>query len=574
MIRRFLHYFRPHWKLFVLDLFCAFLAGLCDEFLPLFVRQTINEYVPSGNIQAVTRVGIAMTAIVAFKAVLNMIINYWGHIFGIRVQADMRRDIFTHIEQLPIRWFDDHKTGEIMSRITNDLQEISEMAHHGPENLFLSGVMLGVSAFLLMRINARLTMILYACLPAAVLFVILIRKGQMEAFTRNRKEIGAINGETETSIAGIRVTRAYNGLETELAKFSDANRRYVSARKRSYLYLALFNSGMTFFTDLMYAMVLIIGGQMFLKGEINAGDFAAYILFISMFLTPIKRLVDTFEMIIDGMSGYRRFEEIMNLPIEEDAPEARDVGTLNGEIVFHDVSFRYRGSEEEGPMVISHLNLHIDAKEKLGLAGPSGGGKTTLCSLIPRFYEIEEGSITIDGTDIRNMTRASLRRNIASVSQDVFLFHGTVRDNILYGKPDASEEEMVEAARRAQIHEDILKMPHGYDTAVGERGVHLSGGQRQRISIARAFLRNPRILILDEATSALDNMTEAAVQNSLDDLAKGRTVIMVAHRLSTLRRCDEIVVLSADGIEESGSEAQLMEKKGMYWQMRTQAETL
>ena len=567
MIRRFLKYFKPHRTLFFIDLFCAFLVGLSDEFLPLFVRQIINEAVPAKDLRMITQIGIAMIIIYVVKLLLNMVINYWGHVFGVRVQADMRKDIFTHIEQLPIRWFDDHKTGEIMSRITNDLQEISEMAHHGPENLFICSVMLVVSGILLFQINSKLTWIVYLALPLAILFVVLVRKGQMEAFARTRKEIGAINGETENSIAGIRVSRASNALEEELAKFSDANVRYVGARQKAYMYLALFNGGINFFTDLMYAIVILFGGRMLFSGEINAGDFTAYLLFISMFLSPIRRFVETYEMIADGLSGYRRFEEIMNLPLEADEEGAEDAGVLRGEIEFRDVSFRYTNNEEEGPMVISHLNLLIKEKEKLGLAGPSGGGKTTLCSLLPRFYEIDEGAILIDGMDIRQMTRASLRRNIAMVSQDVFLFHGTIKENIAYGNPEAKDEEIIHAAKLAEIHEDIMQMPHGYDTEVGERGVHLSGGQRQRISIARAFLRNPQILILDEATSALDNVTEHLVQKSLDELSKGRTVITVAHRLSTIEHCDNIAVLTRNGIEESGTLKELLDRRGIYWQM-------
>jgi ATP-binding cassette subfamily B protein len=551
-------------KLFVIDLICAFLVGLSDEFMPPIVRNMINEYVPSRNWEMMVRWSIALLVIYLIKFGLNLVITYWGHVFGVRVQADMRRDIFRHIEQLPISYFDDHKTGSLMSRITNDLQEVSEMAHHGPENLFMSCVMLGVSAVMLGRINGKLTLIVYGCLPFAVLFMILIRKGQMEAFARNRKEIAAINGETETSIAGVRITRAYDGIELEQAKFDRANRRYVNARSRSYRYLALFGGGMTLFTDLMYVVVVIFGGRMFFHGEISSGDFVAYLLYISMFLTPIKKLVETYEQIIEGMSGVRRFEEIMDLPLEADAPDAVDAGELKGEIEFDDVSFHYRNHETDGPLVISHLNLKVPEQETLGLVGQSGGGKTTICNLIPRFYEIDSGAIRIDGIDIRHMTRSSLRRNIGIVAQDVFLFHGTVRENIAYGRPDATDAEIIEAAKMARIHEDILAMPEGYDTNVGERGVHLSGGQRQRISIARVFLKNPRILILDEATSALDNATEMSIQESLDELAKGRTVIVVAHRLSTMRNVSQIAVVTPDGIAERGTKEELLAHDGIF----------
>ncbi|MDD7679125.1 MAG: ABC transporter ATP-binding protein [Stecheria intestinalis] len=567
MLKRFAAYFRPHRRLFFLDLACAFLVGLADEFMPLIVRNMINQYVPDRNWNMMVRWSFALLGIYLLKLLLNLIINYWGHIMGVRLQADMRRDLFQHIESLPVSFFDENKTGSIMSRITNDLQEISEMAHHGPENIFTSAVMLTVSAVMLGRINLKLTIIVYAFLPVAVLFVILIRKGQMAAFRQNRVEIGEINGETETSIAGIRVTKAYGGTEGEMEKFDRTNLRYVEARKRSYKYLALFNSGMTFFTDMMYVVVVIFGGRMFFAGSINSGDFVAYLLYISMFLTPIKKLVETYEQIADGISGYERFEEIMNIPSEKDDPGAVEVGRLKGDISFEDVSFHYHTQEASGRKVISHMNLHIPAGHTVGLAGPSGGGKTTICNLIPRFYEIDSGTIRIDGIDIRHMTRASLRRNIGIVAQDVFLFNGTIRENIAYGNPDATDEEIIEAAKKAEIHEDIMAMPDGYDTNVGERGVHLSGGQRQRISIARVFLKNPQILILDEATSALDNATEMQIQKSLDELAKGRTVLVVAHRLSTIRKADEIIMVSSEGIKERGTSEELLAKHGLYWQL-------
>ena len=564
MIRRLLSYFRPHMKLFLIDLFCAFLVGLSDEFMPLIVRNMINQYVPQQNLQMMIRASLILICIYIVKFGLNYVINYWGHIFGIRVQADMRRDIFRHIERLPASYFDDHKTGELMSRITNDLQETSEMCHHGPENLFISLVMLGVSAYMLGHISLRLTLIVYASLPFAILFVILIRKGQIEAFAKSRKEIAGINGEIETSFAGVRVTRAFNGIETEYEKFDRANARYLVARRRAYMYLALFGSGMTFFTDIMYVIVILFGGRMFFNGEISGGDFTAYLLYISLFLMPVRKLVETYEQIVEGMSGVRRFDEIMNLPREADEEGAVDAGELKGDIEFDHVSFHYRNNDTDGPTVIHDLNLHIREKETFGLAGPSGGGKTTLCNLIPRFYEIDEGVIRIDGTDIRHYTRESLRRNIGIVAQDVFLFHGSIRDNIAYGNPDASMKEVIGAAKKAHIHEDILAMPNGYDTNVGERGVHLSGGQRQRISIARIFLKNPRILILDEATSALDNVTELSIQENLDELAEGRTVIVVAHRLSTLRNADRIAVITSEGIAEEGTKEELLAMNGIY----------
>jgi ATP-binding cassette subfamily B protein len=569
MLKGIIKYVKPHKKLFILDLICAVFVGLADEFMPMVVRQMINQYVPDQNWQMMVRMCIVLVVIYVIKLILNLVINYWGHIFGVLLQADMRRDLFDHIETLPVSFFDTHKTGSIMSRITNDLQEISEMAHHGSENLFTCTVMLIASAILLADINGELTLIIYCTLPLAVLFVIVIRKKQLDAFEKTRVKIGEINADVETSIAGVRVTKAYAGTQREMDKFNAVNEDYKQARGKAYQYLALFNSGMVFFTDLMYVVVIIIGGNFFFQGKINAGDFVAYLLYISMFITPIKKLVDTYEQIAEGSTGYKRFMDLMAVPGEQDDPDARDVGRLDGDIAFNDVSFHY-GEKEDGEdheQVIDHLNMHIQKGHTVALVGPSGGGKSTICNLIPRFYEVDSGSIQIDGMDIRKMTRQSLRRNIGIVAQDVFLFNGTIRENIAYGNPDASEEQVIEAAKKARIHDYILTLPEGYETSVGERGLRLSGGQRQRISIARVFLKNPQILILDEATSALDNATEMQIQESLEELAKGRTVLVVAHRLSTIRNADEIIVLTADGIQERGTSEQLLNAKGMYWQL-------
>ena len=571
MLKGFIKYIRPHRKLFFLDLFCALLVGVADEFMPMMVRQMINTYVPNQNWQMMVRICIALVAIYLLKLGLNLIINYWGHVFGIRLQADMRRDLFAHIETLQIAYFDTHKTGVIMSRITNDLQEISEMAHHGPENIFTSAVMLTLSAILLARINAGLTIIVYCTLPLAVLFVMLIRGKQLHAFEMNRIKIGEINADVETSVAGIRVTKAYSGITKELKKFNQANGEYQASASKAYKYLALFNSGMIFFTDLMYVVVIIVGGMFFFQGKINSGDFVAYLLYISMFLTPIKKLVDTFEQIVQGATGYKRFNELMQIPGEQDDEGASDAGCLAGDIAFNDVSFHYGKNEEdendEKEQVISHLNLHIKKGKTVALVGPSGGGKSTICNLIPRFYEIDCGSITIDGRNIRTMTRESLRRNIGIVAQDVFLFNGTIAENIAYGTDHADIEDVISAAKKAKIHDYIIRLPNGYETNVGERGLRLSGGQRQRISIARVFLKNPQILILDEATSALDNATEMQIQSSLDELSEGRTVLVVAHRLSTVRNANEIIVLTAQGIQERGTSQELLKQKGIYWHL-------
>lgn len=568
MIKRLAGYYKPHMTLFLLDLAAAFFVGMADQFMPMIVRTMINVYVPDRNYQMMLRWCIGLAVIYLIKLMLNLFINYWGHICGVRIQADMRRELFRHMEKLPVSYFDANKTGTIMSRIINDLQEISEMAHHGPENIFIIAVMLVVSFVMLTTINLKLTLIVFCCLPAAVIFSVMMRQKQLDAFAQNRVKIGEINAKVETSIAGVRVTKAYNAKETEYRKFDAANEEYKEARRISYKYMSLFNSGMNFFTDLMYLVVIIAGGYFFMSGEINSGDFVAYILYISTFLTPIKKFVDTYEQIAEGMSGFRRYCAIMDVPEEMDEPDAVDVGRLHGEIDFTGVTFHY-GDDENSRDVISDMTLHIRSGSTVALVGPSGGGKTTICNLIPRFYEVDSGTISIDGMDIRHMTRESLRRNIGIVAQDVFLFAGTIRDNIAYGTPDATDEQVIEAAREAEIHDYIMSLPQGYDTYVGERGMRLSGGQRQRISIARVFLKNPEILILDEATSALDNATEMQIQKSLDRLSEGRTVLVVAHRLSTIRGADEIVVISDRGILEHGSREELLAAKGEYYRLHT-----
>ncbi len=564
MLKKFISYYRPHLKLFIIDMICAFLAALCDLFYPFIARNIINIYVPDRNLRLLLTWAFILLGIYLFKALMNFIIGYWGHIVGVRIQADLRRDLFNHLETLPISYYDENKTGTIMSRIINDLQEVSELAHHGPEDLFLSFIMIIGSFFMLISINLKLTLIVFAFLPFAIIFTVLIRKKQMDAFSQARVKIAEVNAEVETSIAGIRVTKAYTSDSEELKKFEQANDNYKIARRNAYKYLALFHSGMTFFMDIMYLVVLTAGGIFFYQGLINTGDFAAYLLYISNFLTPIRKLVNLFEQLTEGMTGFKRFEEIMAIEPEKDDPGAKELKDVKGEINFSNVSFHYGSNKKD---VISDLSFKIEPGETLALVGPSGGGKTTICNLIPRFYEIDSGTIEIDGQDIKTLTRRSLRQNIGSVAQDVFLFNGSIKDNIIYGNPEASDDQVEWAAKQAEIHEYIMTLPEGYDTEVGERGLKLSGGQRQRIAIARVFLKNPKILILDEATSALDNATEMAIQKALEKLAIGRTVLVVAHRLSTINNADEIVVLTNEGIKEKGTQKELLAKKGLYWQL-------
>ena len=568
LIKRFVSYYKPHWKLFAIDMACAFIVAVCDLFYPTITKNIINEYVPEQNLRLLLIWSGALLCIYLLKAVLNYIIQYWGHVVGVRIQGDMRRDMFRHMQKLPFAFFDENKTGTLLSRMVNDLQDVSELAHHGPEDLFLSVIMLVGSFIILAGYNLPLTLIIFAFLPVMVFVAAKLRKGMQEAFRATRVEVGEVNANVETAIAGMRVSRSYTAASHENKKFDTANERFKAARGRAYREMGKFHSSMTLFNDLLYLIVLVAGGLFFFYGKIDIGEFTAYVLYITMFLKPINRLVSIFEQLQNGMTGFQRFIEIM------DQKDETDTGTLaaeslKGNIVFDHVSFRYENSDaaDAESKVIHDLSMCIEPGKTVALVGPSGGGKTTICNLIPRFYEADEGTISIDGIDIRELTRDSLRRNIGIVAQDVFLFNGTIRENIAYGDLDATDEEIMEAAKKAHIHDYIMTLDHGYDTGVGERGVKLSGGQKQRISIARVFLKNPSILILDEATSALDNATEMLIQQALNDLSRGRTCIVVAHRLSTIKNADEIIVLTKDGITERGTHAELIAAGGMYAQL-------
>lgn len=561
MLRSFAHYYKPHWKLFVFDMICALVAAGCDLVYPVVSRNIINTYIPDKNIRLILTWCAALLVIYIIQTVMQYFMQYQGHIVGVRMQADMRRDVFEHLQKLPFSYFDEHKTGVIMSRIVNDLMDISEFAHHGPEDLFISLVTVVGAFIILCTVNIPLTLITFAVLPFLVLFIIKKRSAMTMAFRKNRIEIAEVNASLENSIAGIRVSRAFTGEREEEKKFAENNQRYVTVRERSYRVMAEFFSGTNFLTSLMNVVILAAGGYCVYRGVINVGDMVAYMLFINMFVNPIKKLIQFVEMFQNAITGYVRFQELMNVEPEQDEKGAIELKDVRGEIVFDDVTFHY----DENKEVLSHISLTFPQGKMVAIVGPSGGGKTTLCHLIPRFYEISGGSILVDGHDIRDVTRASLRRQIGIVQQDVFLFTGTIFDNIAYGKLGASREEVYEAAKKANIHDYIMSLPDGYDTFVGERGVKLSGGQKQRISIARVFLKNPPILVLDEATSALDNVTENYIQDSLDDLCKNRTTIVVAHRLSTIKNADEIIVMDRDGIEERGTHEELLARgNGIY----------
>ena len=561
MLKSFIHYYKPHWKLFVFDMVCALVAASCDLMYPVISRNIINTYIPDKNLRLILTWCVALLVIYLVQAIMQYFMQYQGHVVGVRMQADMRRDVFEHLQKLPFSYFDEHKTGVIMSRIVNDLMDISEFAHHGPEDLFISLVSVVGSFIILCTINIPLTLITFAVLPFLILFVVKKRTAMTIAFRKNRIEIAEVNASLENSIAGVRVARAFTGEQEEAKKFDENNQRYVTVRERAYRVMAEFFSGTNFLTSLMNVVVLTGGGYCVYRGVINVGDMVAYMLFINMFVNPIKKLIQFVEMFQNAITGYTRFQELMNIEVEQEEPDAVDLKDVRGEITFDNVSFQYN----EGKEVLSNISMTFPQGEMVAIVGPSGGGKTTLCHLIPRFYEITQGSICIDGQDIRKVTRRSLRSKIGIVQQDVFLYTGTIIDNIAYGKLGASREEVYEAAKKANIHDYIMSLPEGYDTFVGERGVKLSGGQKQRISIARVFLKNPPILILDEATSALDNVTENYIQDSLDELCKNRTTIVVAHRLSTIKNADEIIVMDRDGIQERGTHTQLLEKdNGIY----------
>jgi len=564
MFKRFAGYYKPHKKMFFLDLFCALIVAICDLFYPMVAKDIINIYVPDRNLKLLITWSAVLLGVYILKLVMNYVVTYYGHMVGVHIQADMRRDLFKHLQKLPFSFYDENKTGSIMSRLINDLFEVSELAHHGPEDIFLSVIMFIGSFAMLSSINLWLTLVIFAVLPFILFFAVKMRKSMNAAFTKSRKQIAELNADIEAAVSGMRVSRAYTAEEHEEKVFAEENSRYQQARSMSYKAMGRFQSGMTFFTDFLYLVVLAAGGLFFYYGIIDIGEFTAYLLYISMFLNPIKRFVNLFEQLQEGMTGFSRFCEIMDVKPEAEAPDAVELTDPKGDICFENVTFSYSHEDDAKRNVITNFSLNVPHGKTVALVGPSGGGKTTVCNLIPRFYEIDRGVVTLDGKDIRTLTRQSLRKAIGIVSQDVFLFNGTVKENIAYGDLDADDNAIIEAAKKANIHDFIMGLPEGYDTNVGERGVKLSGGQKQRISIARVFLKNPPILILDEATSALDNATEMQIQSALELLSGGRTVIVVAHRLPTVKNADEIIVLDSTGIIEKGNHEQLMQNGGVY----------
>lgn len=562
MLKRFISYYGPHKKMMVLDMGASLLISVIGMVYPIVTNKMLNEYIPNKMYSTIVVAGIIVLLLYVARMLLRYFVDYYGHIIGVKMQSSMRKDLFNHLQKLPFSFYDNHETGKIMTRITSDLFEVCELAHHGPENLLTSSIMIVLSFCYLLSIDWILTLIIFTCVPILVVVTVYCRKAMKAAFDDRRKSNAEINAAVESSITGIRVTKAYTNSDSEVEKFKKGDDFFVSSSKRAYSAMARFHSSTTFITDVFNVFILIAGGLFLYADRINFADYSTFIVSVNLFISPVNTLIGFMEQFQNGVSGFKRFTEIMDEKPEEESPNAKILQDVKGDIEFRNVTYSY----EYGNEVLSNVNLVLQRGKKLALVGPSGGGKTTLCHLLPNFYSLEDnsGSILIDGEDIRSYTLTSLRKNIGIVQQDVFLFVGTIRDNILYGKPDATEDEIISAAKKANIHDYIMTLDKGYDTEIGERGVKLSGGQKQRLSIARVFLKDPAILILDEATSALDNTTEVLIQESLDELCKGRTTLVVAHRLSTIRNADEIAVVIGGEIKEKGTHEELMAENGTY----------
>lgn len=568
----FLSYFKPHRILFALDMTCALVVSLIDLAFPLVTRKAMYDLLPGQKYRAFFLVMAVMLAAYALRAVLYYVIAYWGHTFGIRVEADIRRDLFIHMQELDIGFFDANRTGQLMSRLTSDLFELTELAHHGPEDLLISCLTIVGALVVMFTVEWRLALVVSCILPVFIVTVMSRRRKMGEASRGEKKKAAKINAGIESALSGIRTSHAFANEAVEIEKFDGANEEFKVSKRVFHREMGKFNAVLEFFMTLLSTAVITVGGYLIMQGKMNYIDLITFSLYITTFVSPIRKLANFAETFAKGFAGLERFVALMRTePKIIDTPDAEELSAVRGAIDLLDVSFSYDqdGTDE----VLRHVNLHIDAGETLAIVGPSGGGKSTLCQLIPRFYDVGEGTVAIDGTDVRKLTLSSLRRNIGIVQQDVFLFADTVRENIRYGRPDCSEEEIVEAAKRAEIYDDIMAMPQGFDTYVGERGMLLSGGQKQRISIARIFLKNPPILILDEATSALDSLTEMRIQHAFDELAKGRTTLVIAHRLSTVRSADRILVIENGEVTEQGGHRDLLARNGSYAALwRTQNE--
>ena len=563
--KKFLSYYKPYKKMFAADMFFACMGAGVTLVIPLIIRYITNDVIYrelSESLHMILTLTIVMAALIILECYCNYFIAYYGHIMGAKMEYNMRNEIFAHYQKLSFSFYDNQKVGQLMSRVTNDLFDISELFHHGPEDLVISMIKLIGSFSILLSVNWRLALTAFAIVPVMLAYAFYFNVKMKRAFVKNRARIADINAQIEDNLSGIRVVKSFANEDMEMDKFKAGNDRFVESKKESYKYMGLYHSGLGAFTTLISVIVIATGAVFITKDLITITDLITFLLYINNFTEPIKKLISFTEQFQNGASGYTRFLEILEIhPDIEDAPNALELKNAKGDVTFENVSFHY---EENSETVLSDLNLHVNAGEYIALVGTSGVGKSTLCSLIPRFYDVSGGRILIDDRDIRDFTVKSLRNNIGIVQQDVYLFTGSVMDNIRYGRPDATEAEIVAAAQNANAHEFIMNLPEGYDTNIGQRGIKLSGGQKQRLSIARVFLKNPPILIFDEATSALDNESERVVQESLEKLAKGRTTFVIAHRLSTIRNAQKILVLTENGIAESGTHRELLEKNGIY----------
>jgi ATP-binding cassette subfamily B protein len=564
LIKKFIPYYKPYIGIFLLDLLCASIMSAIDLAFPQFMRilrVTLYLEAPEVILKRIGLIAVLLIAMYAVRSLCKYYVTYQGHMMGARMESTMRRELFDRFEAFSFSYYDTHNTGEMMSKLVSDLFDVSELAHHGPENIFISVVKIIGSFILLMRINVPMTLCLLAVVVCMAVFSVSQNKKMRRTFSDNRKKIAGINSSLQDTLGGIRVVKSFTGEDIEQGKFDKSNLAFLDSKQANYRQMALFHSGNNLFEGLMFVAVLVAGGVFIAQGQLTGEDIAIYALYINIFINPVNVLVEFTEQLQKGMAGFERFSDVMDtMPEIVDRPDAKELKDVKGVIDYRNVSFAY-GDEEA---VLKDINLHVEAGKAIAIVGPSGGGKTTLCSLLPRFYDVSGGAVLIDGTDIRDVTQKSLRSFIGIVQQDVYLFNGTVKENIAYGKPDATMEEIVEAAKNADLLGFIETLPNGFDTEVGERGARLSGGQKQRIAIARVFLKNPPILILDEATSALDNESERYIQESLDKLAKGRTTITIAHRLSTILGADEIIVLDEDGIKERGKHKELIQKGGLY----------
>ena len=561
MLRTLFRYFRPHMKLFLLDMACAVLAAAIDLAFPMVSRYAMYTLLPEKLFAAFFALMAAVVVFYVLRSVCFYVMTYWGHTFGARVETDIRADLFRHLQELDFEFYDQMRTGNLMSRLTGDLFEVTELAHHGPEDLLISVLTVVGSLVIMFTIEWRLALVVSVLIPVFLIITMMQRRNMSRTSTNVKKKLAGINTNIETNLSGMKTSKAFANEEVDNERFTDANEQYRGAKKDFYKAMGIFHASQEFFMGILPAVVIAVGGYLIMKGQMNYIDLITFTLFVSSFVTPIRKMAQFAEIFSSGMAGLRRFEEVMAMePSVKEKPGASDLVITRGCVDIDHVSFSYI----HNPEVLHDIDLHVAGGEMIAVVGSSGGGKTTLCHLIPRFYDVESGAIRIDGTDIRDVTKKSLRSSVGIVQQEVFIFADTIRENIRYGRPEASDEEVEEAARRAEIYEDILRMPEGFDTYVGERGTKLSGGQKQRVSIARIFLKDPAVLILDEATSALDTITEEHIQRSFDELMKNRTSFVIAHRLSTVRNADRIVVIEDGSIEEIGTHESLLEAGGEY----------